>query len=98
MLPPPRMQSGPCQPHAGCREHRQHRIAVLTAEAEEGVGIMAYTQENRLLTFESPLGADVFLLQGFSGSEGLSRLFSFQVDLRAEDAAVACHQLVGQRV
>lgn len=59
---------------------------------------MAYTQANRLIAFDTPLGEDVLLLQGFSGHEGLSRLFAFQVDLLTEDTAIACHQLVGQRV
>lgn len=59
---------------------------------------MAYTQENRLMTIETPLGENVLLLQGFSGREGISRLFSFQVNLLSEDHAVAFESLVGQPV
>ena len=42
---------------------------------------MPYTQENRLIAIDTPLGKDVLLLAGFNGTEGLSRLFSFELDL-----------------
>ena len=34
------------------------------------------TQAERTLSLKTPLGADVLLLLGFSGTESLSRLFS----------------------
>jgi len=40
-------------------------------------------QENRLLQLKSPLEADRFVLNGFSGSESLSGLFRFKLDLLA---------------
>jgi len=38
---------------------------------------MPYTQEGRLISLTTPLGADKLLLAGFSGHEAISRLFSF---------------------
>ena len=57
---------------------------------------MAFTQDGRLIAIETPLGKDALLLQGFTGQEGISRLFSFQLDLLAE-RPVALKSLLGQR-
>jgi len=43
-----------------------------------------YTQTDRPLVVTTPLGKDVLLLTGFRGHEGISQLFSFQLDLIAE--------------
>jgi type VI secretion system secreted protein VgrG len=59
---------------------------------------MAYTQENRLLKLDTPLGADVLLLQGFTGHEGISRLFSFELDLLSEKNDINFKDIVGQSV
>ena len=58
---------------------------------------MSLTQTDRLLTVTTPLGADAFLLVGFSGREELSRPFSFTLDL-VTDQTVAPADLVGQPV
>src|SRR5512139_91302 len=58
---------------------------------------MPYTQDNRLIAINTPLGKDVLLLQGFGGQEGISRLFNFQLDLLAE-RPVDFNAIVGQRV
>jgi type VI secretion system secreted protein VgrG len=42
------------------------------------------TQANRLMSVKTPLGDDVMLLTGFSGSEGLSQLFHYQLDVLVE--------------
>src|SRR5262245_19854270 len=47
-----------------------------------------YTQANRPMAVTTPLGADVLLVRGFSGQEGLSQLFRYQLDLIAENAKV----------
>jgi hypothetical protein len=39
---------------------------------------MPYTQENRLIGIETPLGKDILLLRGFSGQEGISRSLEFR--------------------
>jgi type VI secretion system secreted protein VgrG len=59
---------------------------------------MVYTQENRLIAIDTPLGQDVLLLQGFTGQEGISRLFSYQLNLLSEDSSLSFAGIVGQRV
>ncbi len=59
------------------------------------------TQENRLLAITTPAGKDVLLLSSFSGVEGVSRAFRFDLELVSEIAAgspdkVTAHALVGQ--
>ena len=46
---------------------------------------MATTQDNRLLAIYTPLGKDFLLLNRISASEGLSQLFSFEVELLHEE-------------
>lgn len=59
----------------------------------------SYTQTNRLLSFTSPLGPNKLLAMGFSGSEEISELFDFSVDLLAEpETVVDPTALVGKRV
>jgi type VI secretion system secreted protein VgrG len=59
---------------------------------------MAYTQENRLIAIDTPLGRDALLLQGFTGQEGLSQLFRFELDLLSERGRIAFEQIIGKRV
>ena len=59
---------------------------------------MAYTQANRLISIDTPLGEDILLLQGFSGHEGISRLFNFKLDLLSEEASIPFDGIVGQPV
>jgi type VI secretion system secreted protein VgrG len=42
---------------------------------------MAYTQAKRHIAISTPLGKDVLLLRGFHGSEAISQLFHFNLDL-----------------
>ncbi|MDE3149255.1 MAG: type VI secretion system tip protein VgrG, partial [Acidobacteriota bacterium] len=59
----------------------------------------AFGQTSRLLTFTSPLGADVLLPERLSGTEGISELFSYQLDLLAEThTAIDPKKIVGQKV
>ncbi|MGH9345449.1 MAG: type VI secretion system Vgr family protein, partial [Terriglobia bacterium] len=57
-----------------------------------------YTQNDRLIAIDTPLGEDILLLQGFSGSEALSRLFCFDLMLLSENPAITFSDIVGQRV
>jgi type VI secretion system secreted protein VgrG len=58
-----------------------------------------YTQEHRLLQFDSPLGQDVLLLQELTGQEGISRLFNFSLDLLASNNdSIKFQDIVGQKV
>jgi type VI secretion system secreted protein VgrG len=59
---------------------------------------MAYTQENRLIAIDTPLGKNTLLLQGFSGHEGISRLFSFHLDLLSLKDSISFTDIVGQNV
>src|SRR5262249_36042562 len=58
-----------------------------------------YTQAGRLMEVATPLGQDVLLLTGFTGREGISQLFQFQLDLLAKNAKeIAFDKLLGQKV
>ena len=58
-----------------------------------------YSQADRPMAVTTPLGPDVLLLQQFSGSEFLSRLFRFQLGLLAESSTdIAFDQILGQSV
>ncbi len=59
---------------------------------------MAYTQANRLLAIDTPLGKDVLLLQHFSGHEGMSQLFHFALDLLSENHSISFQDIVGKQV
>ena len=59
---------------------------------------MPFTQENRLIAIETPLGKDVLLLQGFTGHEAISRLFSFQAELLSSNNSIKFADIVGARV
>jgi len=58
-----------------------------------------YTQDHRVLAVDTPLGKDVLLLQELSGYEGISRLFSYELDLLAyENNSISFEDIVGQKV
>ena len=58
-----------------------------------------HTQTDRPLLITTPLGKDVLLLTGFSGHEGISELFKFQVDLLAEVASeIRFDRILGENV
>jgi type VI secretion system secreted protein VgrG len=47
----------------------------------------------------TPLGTDVLMIRGFDGEEGISQLFSFNLDMFAEKTAtVAFDKVLGQKV
>jgi type VI secretion system secreted protein VgrG len=59
----------------------------------------SYSQEHRLLAIDTPLGKDVLLLQELNGYEGISRLFSYDLDLLAYDNdSISFSDIVGQKV
>ena len=58
-----------------------------------------FTQADRPITVTTPLGPDVLLLNGFSGHEGISQLFRFELDLLAEFGNdVRFESLLGQKL
>ncbi|NOR24388.1 MAG: type VI secretion system tip protein VgrG [Desulforhopalus sp.] len=56
------------------------------------------TQDNRLLTIDTPLGPDVLLLNDFRGDEGLSNLFSFELKLLSENHNIHFEDIIGKNV
>jgi type VI secretion system secreted protein VgrG len=59
---------------------------------------VAYSQENRLIAIDTPLGNEVLLLGGFRGKEGLSNLFSFELDMVSENHNIPFGEIIGQNV
>jgi type VI secretion system secreted protein VgrG len=59
---------------------------------------MAYTQENRLIAIDTPLGKDALLLTGFHGIEGISGLFGFELDLLSENHNITFEDIIGKNV
>ncbi len=47
---------------------------------------MPVTQDNRILSIATPLGKDYLLIDSIAGTEEMSRLFRFTLDLRHEEA------------
>ena len=60
---------------------------------------MSYTQDGRPLAIQTPLGKDKLFLIGINGQEGISQLFSFQLEVLAENQTeVPFEKLLGQNV
>lgn len=56
------------------------------------------TQDNRLISLETKLGKDEFLLTAFEGSEYLSNLFEFRLTVLSTNHAVKPEDLIGEEV
>ncbi len=59
---------------------------------------MDYTQENRLINIVTPLGEDELLLTGFTGKEGVSSLFSFELELLSENNSIVFQDIIGKNI
>ena len=59
---------------------------------------MTYTQTNRRIAITTPLGEDKLVLRGFSGTEAISQLFYFNLDLLSESESVSFDSIVGKAV
>ena len=57
-----------------------------------------YTQANRFIAVDTPLGEDALLLRNFTGHEGISQLFSFELDFLSEDPNIPFDKIIGQRI
>ena len=55
-------------------------------------------QDPRRIAIDTPLGPDKLILQGFSGYEEMSRLYSYDLDLRSEDKGLKASDIVGKNV
>lgn len=59
---------------------------------------IGFTQTDRALRIETPLGPDTLLLRSLSGQESISQLFRFQLELLSEDDTISYESIVGQNV
>ena len=59
---------------------------------------MPFTQENRQLIIDTPLGTDALLLADFSGPEGISMPFNFQLELLSENHNIVFKDIIGKSV
>jgi type VI secretion system secreted protein VgrG len=57
-----------------------------------------FTQENRRLRIETPLGPDALLITALTGTEGVSTLFHFEVELLGRDERADFDAIVGEPV
>jgi len=57
-----------------------------------------YSQDNRRIAIETPLGKDVLLLHAFTGEEEMSRLFTFDLDLRSTKDNITPQSIIGKNV
>ena len=57
---------------------------------------MAPTQDNRLIQISTTLGKDVLLLQSFSGQEGVSTPFHFDLTVNSLNKDIQFDQIVGK--
>ena len=58
----------------------------------------SFLQENRFLFLNTPLEQNKLLLESFTGHEGISQLFSFQLELFSDDNKVDFSELLGKPV
>ena len=56
---------------------------------------MFYTQENRLISIDIPQEQSTILLTGFKGAEGISQLYSYNLDLIAYNKSLDFKNIVG---
>ncbi|MDH5179172.1 MAG: type VI secretion system tip protein VgrG [Gammaproteobacteria bacterium] len=57
-----------------------------------------YTQDNRLISIATPLADNELLLTAFHGSEYISKLFHFQVEMLSYNLALDPQKLIGEQV
>ncbi len=57
-----------------------------------------YSQANRPMRIDTPLGEDLLLLEGFEAEEGLSRPYLYTLDLLSEDADIQAEDLLLKKV
>lgn len=55
-------------------------------------------QAGRLIRIYTPLGDDVLVPRSFEGSEGISRLYEYRIELSSENGSINAQDIVGKRV
>jgi type VI secretion system secreted protein VgrG len=61
-------------------------------------GAPSYTQTERSLAIQTPLGENMFLLEEMDGTEGLSELFNFSLNVRAMTDSIDPAQLITKSI
>jgi type VI secretion system secreted protein VgrG len=56
------------------------------------------TQHDRLFSFDSPLGPDKLLVNSFEGTEQLSEIYHFELELVSEDFGIDWDQIIDRNV
>jgi type VI secretion system secreted protein VgrG len=59
---------------------------------------MSFKQDGRLFSLNTPLGKDVLLLKDITGEEGISRLYSFHLNLLSENHSISFKDIIGKNV
>ena len=59
---------------------------------------MSFKQDGRLFSLKTPLGKDVLLLKDITGEEGISRLYSFHLNLISENHSISFKDIIGKNV
>jgi len=60
--------------------------------------VEGYTQADRFIRVETPLGEDVLLLEAFAGREAVSELFSYRLDVLSVRGDIAPDEIVGKNI
>lgn len=59
---------------------------------------MPFVEKGRLLTLNTPLGDNKLLLESFSGTEAVSELFHFELELYSRDRRIDFSEIMGQGI
>ena len=59
---------------------------------------MSFKQDGRLFSLNTPLGKDVLLLKDITGEEGISRLYSFNLNLLSDNHSISFKNIIGKNV
>ncbi len=59
---------------------------------------MGFTQDERRISIDTPLGVDVLLLASVEGTETMSSLFGYRVRMISEGPSVSANDIVGENV
>ena len=57
-----------------------------------------FTQDNRVMKIETPLGKDVLILTGFSGTEAISSLFRYELEMVSDKNDIKFEDIIGKGV
>lgn len=59
---------------------------------------MPYTQDEKLISIDTPLGKDVLLLTELNGEEAISSIFSFELSMISENHSISFDAIIGRNV